>query len=188
MVLTYELETGTGSPTATSLVDPAFVDDYVATFYPANTTWAALATLADKQQATIRGSQALSILFCGKWKGRQTQFEQAQDWPRYPVHDMNGFLLDSTSVPGDVHRAVAELSILDADGFTVVAQSAGSGGSVLQKTTKKMGPFVTTTEYAAGSGPVEAGIVTDRVVPKLRFILCDLLLAGGASGFAERGG
>lgn len=186
MALAFIVETGSGSSTATSLTTTAFVDDYVATFYPANTTWAALAT-GDKEQTLIRATQSLSLLFCTRWKGQQVQFEQALDWPRYPVEDLNGYLVDATSIPEAVARAVAELAILDAEGFVVIAQSTTAGAAIVKRTTKKLGPLESTIEYAEGSGTITPGVVTDKVVPKLRHILCHLL-EGAGSGFAERGG
>lgn len=73
-------------------------------------TWAALASDTVREQALRKATDYMVQAFKGRWKGLIVEEAQALDWPRTGVF-VDGYELDSDSVPEQVQRACAELAL-----------------------------------------------------------------------------
>lgn len=105
--MAFEVETGTGSSTATAYVTTAEADAYWSD--RGDTVWAAL-TAAQKQAAIIRATAFIDAL--SDWRGTKGSGTQALDWPRIGVIDDDGYLLSQTSIPAKLKACVCEFAYL----------------------------------------------------------------------------
>jgi hypothetical protein len=105
-------ETGTGSATAETLISVADCDTYHTA--RGNDTWLTITT-AQKEQALRRAAEFMIQSFTTRWQGARVAEDQALDWPRYNVV-VNGWAVDSDSVPETIKRAAAELALRAAAG------------------------------------------------------------------------
>lgn len=102
------VEDGTGLAAAESFFSVAEADTYHAD--RGNTSWAAAATTALKEEALRRASSYLDDSY--GWKGRPVNGrDQGLAWPRTGVADGEGYSVASNVVPDEVERATAEIAL-----------------------------------------------------------------------------
>jgi len=111
--MAFEVETGTGSPTATSFCSVAYADTHHAKNKRTATTWAALTT-GEKQSRLETATEIIcrDCYFAGypvKTIGTTSE-RQRLEWPRAEVCDRNGYWIDSDIIPEDLQRATAQLA------------------------------------------------------------------------------
>lgn len=105
--MAFEVEAGTGSPTATSYVSVAFADDYVNTFEPSS-PWGALST-PEKEAELQKATRFLDLLL--RWTSRVKDDKQALSWPRDGFTDREGRYIDSDVIPKMIKEAVVEFAM-----------------------------------------------------------------------------
>lgn len=117
MAFVFEVETGTGSATATSLGSVAEADDYFVTDPVFATTWSAFLT-TPKQYRLARASRVLQQK--ATWRGRKAVDASAFSWPRAGVVDRDNVAIADNIVPVPVKQAVFELiRLLESNDITV---------------------------------------------------------------------
>lgn len=82
-----------------SYVDAAFITQYA--------TDRGITLTGDADQLGLR---AMDYLETQTWKGTKTDANQPLEWPRSGVY-VQGVLIDSSTVPSDIEKAQAQLSI-----------------------------------------------------------------------------
>lgn len=102
------VETGTGSATAESYISVADASTYHSN--RGNAAWAALSTDAIREQCLRKATDYMVAAFRDRWQGERVLETQALDWPRNAV-TVEGYLLDSDSIPETIKRACAELAL-----------------------------------------------------------------------------
>lgn len=103
---TFVVEDGTGLSTATSLVDVAFADAYIADYFPAS-DWDTFTT-ADKEFRLVEASAFLSLLL--RWESSITADTQALSWPRKSFRDNEERLIVGDAVPERIQQAVVRVA------------------------------------------------------------------------------
>lgn len=73
-----------------------------------NVDWTAASTAS--QEAALEW--ATRLLDRQDWKGRRKTIPQPLRWPRYTVYDLDGYLLDSETIPQFLKNATCELALL----------------------------------------------------------------------------
>lgn len=134
------VEDGTGLSTAESYISVVDADARHAAL--GNTAWAAISTTALKEQALRRATIYMVRAYRQNWKGCRSHLTQALDWPRYGV-TVDGFYVDSNSVPADVKNACADFALKASTGDELAPDLTRG---VIRK---KVGPIE--TEYDRGS-------------------------------------
>lgn len=135
--MTLVVENGTGLSTAESYISVADASTRHTNF--GNTAWTGSDAVKEAalRQATAYMLQAYRL----RWQGLRKTVGQALDWPRYDVL-VDGFAVDTESVPAEVKNACADLA---------VKALAGVLNDDLTRTVirEKVGPLE--TEYSAHS-------------------------------------
>jgi len=90
---------------ANSFADVAFADEYIATHDP-GLTWINR-TEATKEGLLMRATELLDGL---NWVGMKAVAANSLRWPRAYVYDKDEALLDSTTIPLFLQRAVSEFA------------------------------------------------------------------------------
>ena len=113
MTVTFEVETGSGSPTANSYASVLNGDDYHEK-HLYSTIWTAAET-GEKEESLMMATRLLDDYFA--WEGTKTSDTQALDFPRFNVFDKDGFLFQSGTLPSALLDATCEFarSLLAAD-------------------------------------------------------------------------
>jgi hypothetical protein len=111
--MAFEVETGSGSHTATSFCSVAYADTHHAKDKRTAATWAALST-ANKQYRLETATEIIcrDSTFAGypvKLVGN-TSGKQRLAFPRSEVYDRDGNAIDSDEIPEDLQRATAQLA------------------------------------------------------------------------------
>lgn len=111
--MAFEVETGSGSPTATSLCSVAYADAFCAKNKRLAASWA----LLDNTTKEFRLETATEIICRDTYLvGRPVKEigsgagEQRLQLPRYGMEDRNGLPVDSDEIPEDFQRATAQLA------------------------------------------------------------------------------
>lgn len=99
------IDTTPGSPTADSYVSVAEADAYWAKRQ--SDVWASKMP-PDKEAALIRATAHVDASY--GWRGCRESSTQALAWPRYDVY-VDGWPLESTTIPKQVRDAVCELAL-----------------------------------------------------------------------------
>lgn len=110
--MALEVEDGTGKANAESYVSVADATTRHAAL--GDDTWAALTT-AQMEEALRRATNYMTQAYRTRWTGLRRHSTQALDWPRYDVC-VDGFYIDSDSVPADIANACADLALKAAAG------------------------------------------------------------------------
>lgn len=126
MTFTFTAEDGTGLADANSLVTVAQITDFADG--RGLTTLSAEST-ANKQIWAVNATDWIETVFAGVFKGRRKNRSQALSWPRIDVVDLDGFTVDSASVPVGVQNAVIEAVEWVRSGKVLIKNSA-LGGSL----------------------------------------------------------
>ena len=127
------VETGDALSTAESYISVADADARATAL--GSTAWTG--TDAAKEAALRRATAFMEQRYASRWRGTRVLREQALSWPRYGA-SAHGFDLPSTTVPGAIANACADLA---ARALTETLNADQSRG-VLRK---KIGPIE--TEY-----------------------------------------
>ncbi len=106
--MSLEVELGTGSATAESFISVADASTYHTA--RGNAAWAALASDTVREQCLRKATDYMEQVYRSRWQGWRKTEDQALCWPRYDVI-VEGYLVDSDSVPEIVKRACAELAL-----------------------------------------------------------------------------
>lgn len=155
--MTIITEDGTGLPTAETLASVAECDAYH--LKRGNTAWATYST-PQKEWALRRANDHLRQKYRLRWKGHKLLAEQGCEWPRASVV-VEGFYVESTSVPATVKNAAAELALRS------ITSSTGLNPDQSRRVKReKVGPLE--TEYVEHSSPeVRLTAVDDLLSPYL---------------------
>ena len=159
------IEDGTGLSTAEAYISVADADTYHANFTGSSSWTSSTPTTAIKERVLRRGAQVLDDTYILRWKGDRTNKIQALDWPRDSVEDTDGFIVDSATVPVEIQRANAELSLREITETDGVAPDVANDG-VIKRKKSKVGPLEQDITYQGGKA----------LLPK--FTIVDLLLKG----------
>lgn len=106
MALSFVVETGSGSTTATAYVSVSYADDYFEAM-PEEVAWTGI-TNADKEYYLIWASRLLDQKTL--WRGTKAVTTSALRWPRSGVYDKDDLLLDDASIPRAVKDATCEMA------------------------------------------------------------------------------
>lgn len=163
------VEDGTGLAGADAFVSATTVETYADS--RALTGWTDSSDDDGKDAAIRRATTYLSAGFT--WKGhRRSGRSQALAWPRYGVHDADGWVVASDAVPTEIVQACCELAVYE------LATPGGLSPTVdltARVKRKKIGPIE--TEYAVPS------MTADSARPILTLVedLISGLLANGSN-------
>ena len=102
------VEDGTGLSTAESYISVADASTYHSN--RGNAAWAALASDTVREQYLRKATDYMTAMYRNSWQGYRVDDEQALDWPRYGCV-VDGFDIDSESVPTPIKNACAELAL-----------------------------------------------------------------------------
>ena len=156
------VEDGTGRSDADSLVSVAEADAYLSGRGVTPSSWSS-ANEATKEQWLRRGSQNLTTMTTGKWKGEKLDADQAFPVPRVGLTDEDDYRVDSNEVPVRSKHAAIELAAMEAGGTELYAQDGADGG--ISAKTIKAGSVTIAKQY---SGSQSARVATERVWDLLR--------------------
>ena len=106
MALTFTVESGSGSASATSYTSVATADDFIA-LNKHETAWTS-ATNAQKENALMRATLILDDNVV--WYGSMANSNQALQWPRLGVFDKYGNEIDFKTIQSWLKNATAELA------------------------------------------------------------------------------
>lgn len=114
MAFVFEVETGTGSSTATSYVSVEDATDIIDTNIHAASSWGAL-SLDSQQKLLSWASRYLDQHAI--WEGVKTVEASALRWPRTGVCDRDGILIGPNTIPQQLKEATAEMAryLIDTD-------------------------------------------------------------------------
>lgn len=163
--MAFEVETGSGSSSATSLVSIAVADERLGEV----SAWGSKTT-QQKQNLLNDASEYLANNF--DWKGHIVRNNQALPWPRAYVFDRECRLVASNIVPQNIQLAVCEVvkitlsgdDLLPAEKPGIVEESIGAGDGAVQRTVK----YQTTKQTA-------------KVYPRVLSLLEGFIECGGGS-------
>jgi len=158
------LNTTPGDPAADSYTSVAEADAYFSARGEA--TWTGTTTA--KENALRRGTTYLDNAYRTKYVGITALQTQALGWPRVdgtrgpltvfpgytiPLYDINGFPIDTTTVPKQVKNAAAEAALLALTG--VVLEPRLVRGGQIKSTRSKVDVLETETVYMDGAPSVD---------------------------------
>lgn len=139
--MTFEVETGSGSATATSYASVATADDYH-TLHPSESTWASLTT--EQKQERLMLATAMLDEQCD-WRGAKAVTASALRWPRTWLLNRDGIAVSSTSIPRGLAWATAELA------RQLITAGAVLDGEIRPAQSKSTGPVSITYAGPGGS-------------------------------------
>jgi hypothetical protein len=142
--MAFVVEDGSGLTTATSYVSIAEADAYTSEL--GLTAWTG--TTSAKQTALIKAQRYITQVYRGVWKGVRKTELQSLDWPRLDVMDVDGYDVDSESVPAPIKEAQIELAVkaLTAELLSDVATDASN----IASETSTVGPVSYAVSYTGG--------------------------------------
>jgi len=105
--MTIIVEDGSGFSSANSFCSVSLADTYHAS--RGNAAWADL-DVEVKEQALVKATDYLEILYSDRLKGRKKTSTQALSWPRYEVY-RDGYYVESDIVPLEIQYACAEAAL-----------------------------------------------------------------------------
>ena len=165
--MTITVEDGTGLPNADAYVSVADADAYHAA-QGSPTSWSSASTSA-KEDGIRQATTYLDAKFARRWKGARSNELQALRWPRCNVIDLDGYLVDSKSIPARLEHATAELALKVVEGDVLLVDVANAGASTT-KDRVKVGPIEVEEGFSDGSsGSQQIAFV------KARALLADFL-------------
>jgi len=121
------VEDGTIVANANALVDWDYAENYH--YLRGNSAWADGAVIA-KQQAIIRGTQALCVAYRDRFSGEQVEYGvQALEFPRAEIY-INDIEQPSDSIPDAIKQAVCELALRELANPNGVLPDMERGGDI----------------------------------------------------------
>jgi len=158
MAATFVVEDGTGLTLANSILSVADADQIMENFDdPA--AWTA-ATDAEKENALRQATRYLNYMYV--WDGYKTATTQGCQWPRYPVYDEDGTLIDSDVIPQRVMEACAHLALADINGDTLMPDNQDEG--TIKKRKDVIGPITEEREFMYGEDPDKQYTVVEMLI------------------------
>lgn len=131
--MAFEVETGTGSPTATSYVSVEYADEYVSKFYPEADCWHNL-TEGEKETSLEVATAFVDRLL--RWSSRIKNEDQALAFPRKTFKDIEGRVISEDSIPEILKRYTVEFAVerergnLTRDTIKLMSESFGNSSEV----------------------------------------------------------
>jgi len=122
-----------------------------------------------KEESLISGQDYLHGLYAAGWFGIRTTQDQALDWPRAWLVDLDGYPIDADLYPLGLVHANFEAALLILTG-TDLEPVLVRGGSITKKSVKAA-VVATTTEYVSGA-PARS------VITKIEGLLAGLVSLG----------
>lgn len=146
--MAFEVETGSGSSSATSLVSVAVADERLAGV----AAWGVKNT-SQKQDLCNEMSEYISLNF--NWRGQIRRHTQALAWPRVCVVDNEARVIAADSVPLLVQYAVCEAikvtlagdDLLPAEKSGIKKESVGAGDGAATKSVEYFGEKRVVKDY-----------------------------------------
>jgi hypothetical protein len=160
MAATFVVETGTGSATANSYGAVADADQYHEN-YGDPAAWSAL-TDALKQLHLREATRYIDATFGTQWIGVRLEKTQRLDWPQSGATDLDGYAVDSDSVPVVVQEACFVLALADVTDTLIADLSAPSGSIIREKT--KVGEIEIDTAFSGGSTTQKTYTLARRIL------------------------
>lgn len=102
------LEDGSGVPNSNSYADVAFADAYFARHPFYGDTWAAIATVTEKENLLIFASAWIDNNF--DWRGSKTLDGNSMRWPRVGARDRDLLPIANNVIPEQLREAVCEMA------------------------------------------------------------------------------
>lgn len=177
--MALEVETGTGSSTSESYASVSFGDTYVLEYLSNDSTWSG-ATESAKEDALREATLYLDNRYRNSWKGRRNLKAQALAFPRIDVVDLDGFSLDSNTIPINLQRATVEAAVRSLQTSTVLEPDSSVGETGIKKKSERMDVFVESTEYVGEKS-------TQPFFVKIERLLKDYLKSFQGRRLVERG-
>jgi hypothetical protein len=153
--MAFVVEDGTGKNDGNSYCPVADADAYHADL-TGSTVWAAAITGA-KQAALMKATQYLDLQYGTRWRGyRANGFgdsgdtQQALDWPRVEVYDVDGWPYNSYELPARLVHATCEMALRFLQGDDPLATVTEPGALASESVT--VGPISERKDYL-GSKP-----------------------------------
>ena len=139
MAVTFNIESGSGSATATSYITVAELAQYLE---DAGLTLA-LTTDAERQAALNRMTTVLDSF--AKWPGERMLSTQALEWPRGGAYYNDGTYIESTVIPPEIKKALAYFVYYSNAGTDVIP--VREGGPVKSESAAVSGAVSESKEY-----------------------------------------
>ncbi|MGJ5032352.1 DnaT-like ssDNA-binding protein [Bradyrhizobium sp. HKCCYLS2038] len=157
------LDSTPGGAAAESYFSIAEADTYFAA--RGNAAWAAATTTA-KEQAARAGTQYLENTYRTRWVGLTAAQTQALAWPRvdgqrggmgrsfgygytFPLYDINGWAIDSTTIPAQIKYAAMQAALLALGGVSL--EPTLERGGQIHSISKGVGPLSKSIVYVDGA-------------------------------------
>jgi len=158
------VETGSGLTNADSYISLTDANSYVSD-HGDPSSWSD-ATDDEKEEALRLGTQYIDLKYGNRFVGVRGSRDQALDWPRSAVVDVNGYIYDSDEIPTCLKYAVVEAALrhLAGDDLLGVLNNPGT----IKSERKKIGVMEKEVEYVGGKAPAKA-------YPKIRALLRPIL-------------
>jgi hypothetical protein len=147
------VEDGSGKTNADAFVSLTDCDTYF-TNRQGSAAWNDAGVTDEEQEAAIRNSTAyLDRRYHGLWRGMRIELNQALDWPRQDIIDVDGFAVDAASVPQAVIDACCEGAVL-ALSEDLLPDIANTG--IISEETVAVGSVRSTTKYEGGKSQIKS--------------------------------
>ena len=148
MAVTFQVEDGSGLPTATSY---ASVADVLQALEDRGEHAAFDALATEAQQVALNvATDYIDQRYGGRWRGRRVAYEQALDWPRTGVVDDDGFTVDAAAIPPALVEALAQAVKRHVAG-TELLPDVDAGGAGIRREAVSVGPIKEDITYG-GAG------------------------------------
>lgn len=118
------VETGTADPLAVSYITVANADAYHSA--RGNAAWATYNT-TQKEQALVRGAQALDYLYGTRFSGIRVSKDQGLQWPRKQAVTADGYEIADDEIPVKLTFANAEAALVEAASPNSIAVTYTAG-------------------------------------------------------------
>jgi hypothetical protein len=158
------VEDGTGLPDSNSYVSVEEATDY-ATAIGAEFS-------SDDEASLVSATQAMDLLYGGKYRGTKMTAEQALLFPRTEFTDANGFIRPAGTIPAELKKATIEAAISQQAGVALISNPTRDG--LITRKTNKVGDLEQTFEYS------DAATSTSQLT-KVGLTISPILKAGSSS-------
>lgn len=163
----FKVEDGTGYEDSNSYVDVSYADDYVAFYFPEDTSWD-LKSVGQKELTLITGTKFVDRMV--DWSGEIFKQSQALKWPRTEFRDVDGRVITAGTIPSKVKDAVVIMAVesLTSDiydqGVLLTSQKYGSSSETYSGPVRDGGNraalFLLQDFKALGFGKSSSSIIT----------------------------
>ena len=160
------VEDGTGLSNADSYVAVATVTAYLTSMKSATelATWTG-SSLANQERYCRVATQYLDSRYNGRLPGTKINASMSLLWPRRDVWDLDGYEVDSESLPQKWKDACSELALRLAQGDTLLADVTEPGDIASESVT--VGPISTSTTYVGGKSSVKRYPIVEKLLSSL---------------------